>query len=274
MKTTEFKSNEIDGALAGPGSGEYGAAVSMSEEFTFNLEIDSSAFNDQVLSENMLGATSIAAGVITGSLAIVNSTFNEPIVLDGLGAHPPMVYVDDFDAEGVFTVAHSTFIGDYAIRVNENEGGTWTISHSAFDSATDAHPINTDDSDIPTDYSAFSAIDPGEVDDVTGNKIGVGLLLGAYGYNGGPTQTAVPLTGSPLIDTGNPAAVNPPEFDQRSVGFDRVVRIIDIGAVEVQVPALAATGSTTPWWASAVGILLLLGGALTVMVRTRARAQR
>ncbi len=69
-------------------------------------------------------------------------------------------------------------------------------------------------------------------------------LLAPLGDNGGPTQTHLPLPGSPVIDAGDPTATaggSVPLFDQRGPNFDRIqngdfnpsVRI-DIGAVEVE----------------------------------------
>jgi hypothetical protein len=267
ISSSQFTSNEINGGSGGPGTAEMGAAIAFGT-VDVPLTIDGSSFDNQILSENVLGALSIGVGVVSDEFTIVNSTFNEPLVLDGFGARPPMVYVTDFDEDGVFLAEHSTFIGGYAIRLNQNEVGTFSVSHSAFES--NGEPILAEHTDVPTSYSAFSHPDPGTIVNTVGNKIGVALLLGPYGENGGPTKTAVPQTGSALIDTGNAGIVDPPVFDQRGFGFERVVRVIDIGAVEVQAPALAATGSAQPWWALAVGMLLLLGGATVLRLRARA----
>ncbi len=56
--------------------------------------------------------------------------------------------------------------------------------------------------------------------------------LGAWG---GPTETCVPIRGSPAIDAGNNAAVPFSDGDQRGDGFIRIVNErVDIGAVEKQ----------------------------------------
>jgi len=68
--------------------------------------------------------------------------------------------------------------------------------------------------------------------------------LGPFQDNRGPTNTAAPLPGSPVIDAGAPAFTGPPTTDQR--GFARVVHsTIDIGAVEYQYD-LAVTGTASP----------------------------
>src|SRR4029078_8746771 len=70
-------------------------------------------------------------------------------------------------------------------------------------------------------------------------------MWGALASNGGPTQTRLPMPGSPAIDAGNPAAVSGvsgvPAYDQRGNPYTRVWdgngaggTRIDIGAAEVQ----------------------------------------
>lgn len=84
---------------------------------------------------------------------------------------------------------------------------------------------------------------------VNGNQVGVvNALLGPLVSNGGPTQTHLPLAGSPAINAGRNAEIpadifdvdgdlNTTEqvpFDQRDAGFPRVSGgTVDIGAVEV-----------------------------------------
>ncbi len=69
----------------------------------------------------------------------------------------------------------------------------------------------------------------------TGDTQNTDPLLGTLADNGGSTETHALLTNSPAIDTGDPAFVAPPDFDQRGIGFDRVANgRIDKGAFEVQ----------------------------------------
>jgi hypothetical protein len=71
-----------------------------------------------------------------------------------------------------------------------------------------------------------------------GNKVGtsaapINPLLAPLAANGGPTQTMLPLAGSPAIGGGDPNTPNLPEFDQRGPGFPRIINgRLDIGAVE------------------------------------------
>lgn len=91
------------------------------------------------------------------------------------------------------------------------------------------------------------------------NRIGIDPLLGPLANNGGPTKTLLPLTGSPAIDTGSPVFAAPPSVDQREL--PRVVRTIDIGAVEVT-QILPATGASVTPVVPLVAILMLLVGAV------------
>jgi hypothetical protein len=78
------------------------------------------------------------------------------------------------------------------------------------------------------------------------NLTGVDPLLGPLANNGGPTQTHLPLLGSPVIDAGDPAIPGPPPTDQR--GFQRIIGpAVDLGAVEVgggiaEMPTLSSLG--------------------------------
>ncbi len=89
-----------------------------------------------------------------------------------------------------------------------------------------------------TSTSAFNLIGTGGSGGLTngsnGNQVGVSNPgLGTLSSNGGPTQTVLPLPGSPAIGHGGNAYVTAGETDQR--GLTRVVNgTVDIGAVEVQ----------------------------------------
>jgi predicted outer membrane repeat protein len=85
----------------------------------------------------------------------------------------------------------------------------------------------------------------------TGNQVGTPAAplnpqLGALQNNGGPVMTRLPLTGSPLIDTGgviiDPLPPTIPVNDQRGPGYRRLQGgRLDIGASEVQWPVQAET---------------------------------
>jgi len=70
-------------------------------------------------------------------------------------------------------------------------------------------------------------------DATTTSLVGKNPLLGPLADNGGPTQTRLPLPGSPLLDAGT---ANGLPTDQRGAGFPRTVGpATDVGAVEAPV---------------------------------------
>ncbi len=75
----------------------------------------------------------------------------------------------------------------------------------------------------------------------TGNMVGTlaapfDPMLGPLSNSGGNSLTRPPLANSPIIDLGDPNFVSPPDFDQRGVGFPRVLGgRIDIGAIEARI---------------------------------------
>jgi MYXO-CTERM domain-containing protein len=84
--------------------------------------------------------------------------------------------------------------------------------------------------------------------------IGGSPNLGALADNGGHTQTMLPNTGSPAIDSGDNAAANLPSRDQR--GTTRIKNgTVDVGAAEtganeapvITAPASALVGQSTPY---------------------------
>jgi hypothetical protein len=94
----------------------------------------------------------------------------------------------------------------------------------------------------------------------TGDLINTNPMLGPLQDNGGPTLTYALLPGSPAIDAGDPGFTPPPYFDQRGLGFQRVVNgRIDIGAFEVQTAGaptlyISHNGNTvTVYWQNVSG---------------------
>jgi hypothetical protein len=166
--------------------------------------------------------------------------------------------------------------GGIYIQYDEGDPSTLTISHStiAFNSATVAgggiandfdSTLNIDNSIVALNTSSnspdignlgmvvsngfnligdntgvaaeFPAGNPNANNDIVGTAgTPIDPLLGPLADNGGPTETHELLAGSPAIDTGDPAFTGPPDFDQRGMGFPRIINgIVDIGAFEAQV---------------------------------------
>jgi hypothetical protein len=123
----------------------------------------------------------------------------------------------------------------------------------------------TDLFSVTADYSLIEA--PGGALLVGAhNLVGVDPLLGPLAGNGGPTLTHRPLSGSPVIDAGDPAIPSPPATDQR--GFARIFgAAIDLGSVEVrpelaEVPALSQVGTLV------LAALLFAAGVLRLRRRS------
>ena len=80
-----------------------------------------------------------------------------------------------------------------------------------------------------------------------GDQINTDPLLGPLQDNGGPTFTHALLCNSPASNAGNPSFTPPPDYDQRGLGFPRVVNgRIDIGAFEQQGTSTTYTGQVQP----------------------------
>lgn len=154
---------------------------------------------------------------------------------------------------GSISVRNSTIIGNSAAATGANAGGGGIARTSATaGSLTIANSIIADNlnpsgsnpqiavgaTGTTTTINSSAIETTGITFTGTGNIAGTGLNLGALANNGGPTQTFLPATGSPVINAGSnaliPVGVN---ADQRG---DYGVRIwdttVDIGAVEVQPP--------------------------------------
>ena len=83
----------------------------------------------------------------------------------------------------------------------------------------------------------------------TSDQLNTDPMLGPLQDNGGPTFTHELLPGSPAFEAGDPNFTPPPDYDQRGLGFPRVVNgRIDIGAFESHLtptPTPTATATAT-----------------------------
>ncbi|MEM8946951.1 MAG: choice-of-anchor Q domain-containing protein [Planctomycetota bacterium] len=163
---------------------------------------------------------------------------------------------------GETAIVNSTIVRNASLATVDGGGGlsnaddlvTITNSILAENTASAGSPDLHQSSDGP---AAIFMVSHSIISDVAGMTAaqlaeltaGVGTMLGdstAGGAidprldpltdNGGPTETHLPLAGSPAIDAGDPSVVfDPAEFDQRGVGFARVFDArLDIGSSEVQ----------------------------------------
>jgi hypothetical protein len=149
-----------------------------------------------------------------------------------------------YAASGTLTVADSTIADNTAdVGGGIDNFATFTASNSII-ATNDAISSNPDVANSGTIDSLghnligdADASGPWVSSDLTGSTTkplypGLGTLAG----NGGPTQTLLPLTGSPAIDAGSNALLGAGvTTDQRGLG--RISgSAVDIGAVEVQQP--------------------------------------
>jgi hypothetical protein len=199
-----------------------------------------------------------------GGAGVLGTTFSSTEIVSSTIADNGGGGVDVGEFESGFTISNSTISGNqngFGVSLTAYTGmgevrnSTITANDSGGVFATsDVHHINLENTvvggnglgaspDLSGDgvFSlAYSLIqDDGGVsitETVPGSNIfNQDPLLGPLQNNGGPTSTHALMAGSPAIDSGDPAFAPPPQYDQRGVGYDRVVNgRIDMGAFEVQ----------------------------------------
>ncbi len=179
-------------------------------------------------------------------LRVINSTISGNTATDSVGA----IGIQFGDAE----IRNSTVTGNSANLVGgiQSQNSTLAMESSIFSANTDGTGTNDINRIAGGSASASNSL---FTEDVVasgvlngmnaGNLIAVNPLLGSLANNGGPTNSHLPLAGSPVVGAGanSTGQVN----DQRGPGFPRAAGgAVDIGAVqqfsvppEMQVPALA-----------------------------------
>ncbi len=198
---------------------------------------------DQESASSHVGNGGAAAGggvYVTAGLTLADSTVSGNAAVGG-GAGQAYQY----DNSTPSYVRPNGTPGTAAAGGVDAAGGTVTLTNSVVSGDTAGGAAN----DVAGTLSSSSKYDligvgGGLKNGTNGNKVGVtNPLLSGLGANGGPTQTEVPLPGSPLIDAGSDALVpSGVTTDQR--GDARVAgKAVDIGAVEYT--ASSATGTIT-----------------------------
>jgi SdrD B-like domain len=177
------------------------------------------------------GGNATAGGIYGGQLTIFDSTISGNQSVPGKGTGPVLDSNNGQDlygtpgiatAGGVLAQIHT--IDNSIVSGNQAGGAFSDLVGSAV--STNGKP------DAYNNLIGTTGI-AGIINGVNGNQVGItNPKLSALGDNGGPTQTEIPLAGSPAIDAGNnsliPAGVI---TDQR--GFARIAgKAVDIGAVE------------------------------------------
>ncbi|QDU19643.1 choice-of-anchor Q domain-containing protein [Urbifossiella limnaea] len=180
--------------------------------------------------------------ILSGTVNILNTT-----VVDNTSAGGGGFSI----AGGTVSIVNSTITSntDTGAAASRSGGvsatvGTVTLANSVIANNTTADAVARDvrgtfvAAGSKTNFLTFVDANTNLANGVNGNVVGADPLLGPLQSNGGPTQTRLPLAGSPLINAGSTTSVPAgTPFDQRGSGFLRVIgSAVDIGAVEVQPP--------------------------------------
>jgi hypothetical protein len=193
--------------------------------------------NSCTLSENQASAGGGGIYSLAGTATVNNSTFSGNTAVDGGGilsnnAGTLVVNSSTFSGNtastqgggisqnGTTTVNNSTFSGNTAVDGGGiyNAGGTVTLNNSilASNTTTSQPGIECQNCGTPSNNNLI--------------VIG-GAQLAPLGWYGGPTQTMLPLPGSPAIGNGMASTTDDPNMDQR--GFKRpTTGAVDLGAVQ------------------------------------------
>lgn len=261
------------------GTGDYGGGgIYIHNDNDHALTLDAST-----VSGNSSGTNGGGIFIRHSGATISNSTIagNTAALFSGGG-----IYTFSDPSYYAITISNSTVTGNSAplgggVSVNSYGyyGSYGSVSSS---NSVIAGNLATTDPDLFTDSDSVFVIDHSLVKDAGaatltdngGNVFATDPLLGPLQNNGGPTLTRLPLTGSPLIDAGDPAFTGPPNTDQRGTGFARIVNgVVDIGATEYAAAAPPVVTQTIPvpglGDAGKLGLGLLLGLAGLAVARRR-----
>lgn len=159
---------------------------------------------------------------VNAAATLLNCTFAHNTSADRGGAI--------VNALGTLTAVNCTIVGN-ADTGNNSSGAGGIVGPTG--------TINLRNSIVAGNFTgpdgADNDVDLADLDQNLANFIGGDPLLGPLDQNGGPTQTMLPLEGSPAINAGSNAIAenNGLTTDQR--GLTRIVGgTVDIGAVETQ----------------------------------------
>ena len=189
----------------------YGGGINVVET---NLVVDQSTV---ALNSAYQGGGGIFADYYSPSVNITRSTISGNTANTSMGAYPGT-------GGGVLALSPAVF-GNHVLY---NSIVADNVDLSPTGAAPDVDGVGAT---FDADHTFIgSATTSATINNVGGSTIGGGsAMLGALGNSGGLTETQVPMTGSPVIDTGSGTRA----ADQR--GLAGVVGgVVDIGSVEVQ----------------------------------------
>lgn len=223
----------VQSTIAGNCAGDDGGAIDADDDVTIvNSTITDNVFDDQ-------GAVSVDEGDLTVVYSTITSnTLEDGVVCEGVDVDAAAA---DDDADVADTEEPSN------LRVG-GEGDTLRVFGSVV-----ALPIDVNDGSpgafncrvegtVSSGYN-FSDDDTCGFTDATDRENAGDPMLGALAGNGGPTQTRLPLSGSPLVDAiptaacggGDALAGEAITTDQRLLPRPDVLnQTCDVGSVEIQ----------------------------------------
>ena len=258
-----FEGNQASGSSGGAVRADFVAnpLLLFSDTFTGNVSTSPGA------------AASVSVGTIEtgGTVAVANSTFLEDNATTGV----VLAVQTELQTSAQLFVVSSTVVGNGAVSAESNDGFI-LVSDSIIDGdgtsgAFDPFFVNTGDN-VGLEWSILTtALNVVFTDAGAGNQFSANPQLGPLQNHGGATETMALLSGSPAINAGDPTYGFGFTEDQRGGAFARIVSgRIDIGAFEVQLATLAATGTDiSPLVPISGALLLMIGVMLLVLVRRR-----
>ncbi len=230
-----IQDSELSGNSADPNVGHGGA---LTVEGSGKLTMTRSLVSANVAQR---GAGFAMASTGGGSATISDSTFDGNRAASGFGSAVEAItsFSTSTVLEGDTLIDNPRGGSGAGVTVNGN-GGHVTLQNSVvLDPRGTACPTASDA--VSRGHNVIGDASCGFTG--AGDRQGVDPLLGPLAANGGPTLTALPLTGSPLIDAADAAACS--ATDQRGVARPQGAGC-DIGAVEVAVPLVPPPGGGGP----------------------------
>jgi hypothetical protein len=214
-----------------------------------------------IISSSVVGCASLQGGGglnNAGTATILNSSFIADTVTSATGPGGASI-----SNTGMLTIGESTITagGDSSTtataagNISNTGTGTVLLNNSIVAEGTTANGTSPDISGMIASTSANNFIGAsdgsnGLTNGVNGNQVGtlanpINDLIGVPSGNGANTVSRVPLPGSTVIGTGNPALV-PASLTTDQRGFPRIVAgKVDIGSVELQPPTTSTALTVT-----------------------------
>jgi predicted outer membrane repeat protein len=168
-----------------------------------------------------------------GTLEIRNSTISGNAANSKQGGEGGGIYNG-----GALTITNSTVSNNSADHDGggiSSGSGTLQIGNTILKAGANGANIHHGSGTITSHGYNLSSDDGGGFLTATGDQINIDPMLTGLGSNGGPTWTEGLQSGSPAINAGDPNFTPPPLYDQRGLGYPRVIGgRMDVGSFESQ----------------------------------------